>query len=221
MINRIFSIFDPSCSLLLHSYFITLTLVYFSIPLLSRIKSSQWHLINKVQNNIKREVNQAIQEKKGNVIVSMSLFLIILYTNSIALFPQNFARSSQITFTLTLAIIIWIRRLIYGMTKNTKKLLCHLVPQGTPVALINFIVLIEIISTIIRPITLCVRLTANILAGHLLMSLLRNFVINNVSYSGFLLMTCPFLLTTLESAVSLIQAYVFITLVTLYSNEIR
>jgi F-type H+-transporting ATPase subunit a len=91
------------------------------------------------------------------------------------------------------------------------------VPQGTPTFLINFIVLIEIIRILIRPITLSVRLTANILAGHLLISLLRNFIMRR-NFFGIILLL-PFILTVLERAVAFIQAYVFVTLVTLYATE--
>jgi len=94
-----------------------------------------------------------------------------------------------------------------------------LVPQGTPSFLINFIVLIELTRTIIRPITLCVRLTANIVAGHLLITLLNNFLIQRRIPAFFFIRATPFILTVLERAVAFIQAYVFVTLVTLYANE--
>jgi len=94
------------------------------------------------------------------------------------------------------------------------------VPQGTPSFLINFIVLIELTRTLIRPITLCVRLTANIVAGHLLITLLNNFLIQRNLTVLFRLGLAPFILTVLESAVAFIQAYVFVTLITLYAASI-
>jgi len=97
--------------------------------------------------------------------------------------------------------------------------MAHTVPQGTPTILINFIVLIEITRNLIRPITLCVRLTANMIAGHLLISLLRSFIIGLTTPYHLLLRLTPIILTTLERAVALIQAYVFATLVTLYAAE--
>lgn len=98
--------------------------------------------------------------------------------------------------------------------------MAHLVPIGTPLLLMNFMVLIEIVSNIIRPITLSVRLCANIVAGHLLLRLLRNFSlirINHIIYSFLGLI----ILGVLEIAVALIQGYVFITLISLYSTEIH
>ena len=98
----------------------------------------------------------------------------------------------------------------------------HLVPQGTPGVLIPFMVLIETISNIIRPGTLAVRLAANIIAGHLLLTLLGNT--GPSIRSSFLLSILIFsqiLLLTLESAVAIIQSYVFAVLSTLYTGEIR
>lgn len=96
----------------------------------------------------------------------------------------------------------------------------HLVPQSTPGPLMPFIVLIETISNVIRPGTLAVRLIANIVAGHLLITLLGNqtAVASNIILVG-LIMT-QILLLTLESAVAIIQAYVFAVLSTLYASEI-
>lgn len=98
---------------------------------------------------------------------------------------------------------------------------CHLVPQGTPGVLIPFIVLIETIRNIIRPGTLAVRLTANIIAGHLLITLLGNTGPGIISLLVSVLIITQILLLTLESAVSIIQSYVFAVLSTLYSSEVN
>jgi len=100
-------------------------------------------------------------------------------------------------------------------------MLTHLVPQGTPTALVSFIVLIEIVRNLIRPITLCVRLTANLIAGHLLLTLLRNSLISVRAIYSLILLITPITLTILEAAVACIQAYVFITLVTIYTTEAK
>ena len=99
-------------------------------------------------------------------------------------------------------------------------MLSHLVPQGTPTALINFIVIIEAIRNLIRPITLCVRLTANLVAGHLLISLLGRALTQINTLPLIIVSVTPLILTLLESAVAVIQAYVFMTLITLYSTEV-
>jgi F-type H+-transporting ATPase subunit a len=99
-------------------------------------------------------------------------------------------------------------------------MLAHLVPQGTPYVLIPFIVIIETIRNIIRPGTLAVRLSANIIAGHLLLTLLGNTGNSLSTFLISLLIVVQLLLLILESAVTIIQSYVFTILRTLYSREI-
>ena len=96
----------------------------------------------------------------------------------------------------------------------------HLVPQRTPGPLIPFIVLIESISNVIRPLTLAVRLIANIVAGHLLITLLGNQTAARSNLLLISLLLTQIILLTLESAVAVIQAYVFAVLTTLYAREI-
>jgi len=100
-------------------------------------------------------------------------------------------------------------------------MLAHLVPSGTPYALIPFMVLIELIRNIIRPLTLSVRLAANIVAGHLLLTLLRSQCSNVILLILLPLIVTLVLLAVLESAVALIQAYVFSVLRTLYIAEVN
>jgi F-type H+-transporting ATPase subunit a len=118
-------------------------------------------------------------------------------------------------------LLFWLAIIIFGWLKKTHHILTHLLPQGTPEPLIIFIVLIEITRNLIRPITLCVRLTANLIAGHLLISLLGNSLLTLPSHYSILVIPAPIMLTILERAVAIIQAYVFITLILLYSIEIK
>lgn len=96
----------------------------------------------------------------------------------------------------------------------------HIVPSGTPGALIPFIVLIESIRNVIRPITLSVRLIANIVAGHLLITLLGNQTAAASNFILIRLILTQIILLTLEAAVAVIQSYVFAVLSTLYSSEV-
>lgn len=135
------------------------------------------------------------------------------------LFPYIFTARSHIVFTLSFALPIWLGQIFYGWYNNLTNILIHLIPQNTPFVLIPFIVVIEIIRAFIRPLTLSIRASANIIAGHLLISLLRSAAGN---FLLFLPITMVFqlALTGLELAVALIQAYVFRVLITLYSSEI-
>lgn len=104
-----------------------------------------------------------------------------------------------------------------GWFSNYNEVLIHLVPINTPRFLCIFIVIIESIRTIIRPFTLAIRLRANIIAGHILIRLLR-VILNYIKFLYFVIVTLN-LLILLELAVSIIQSYVFVVLLSLYLGE--
>lgn len=152
----------------------------------------------------------------------VSIFLLICFSNFIGLFPYIFTSTSHLSMTIALTIPAWLGYIIYSTLKNINFFLSHLVPTGTPYVLMPFIVLIEIVRRLIRPITLSVRLAANMMAGHLLMVLVRSplsglscWLCFSVVISGLLL------LILLELAVSFIQRYVFRTLFSLYVIEVN
>lgn len=104
---------------------------------------------------------------------------------------------------------------------NTSLFLAHLVPKGTPMLLVPFMVLIELLRNIIRPFTLGIRLAANMVAGHLILVLVSSPVYNLSSSVIIVVMVGLLLLTTLELAVSIIQSYVFMSLGALYIREVE
>ena len=111
------------------------------------------------------------------------------------------------------------RLVLFRLLNNLSNTLVHLIPQGTPAVLMPFMVLIESVSNLIRPLTLGVRLGANIVAGHLLITLLRSVVPVTPLGLGPVVIRAQLALTSLEVAVSVIQGYVFRVLVTLYIAE--
>jgi F-type H+-transporting ATPase subunit a len=111
--------------------------------------------------------------------------------------------------------------MLLASLKTPNRVLAHLVPLGTPPALMPFIVIIELRRRVIRPLTLSVRLAANIIAGHLLLSLLARRGPSMPVISLSCMMRALILLCILECAVSIIQAYVFRVLATLYLNEVN
>ena len=138
----------------------------------------------------------------------------------IGLFPYVFTRKSHISFTLTLALPLWLGRIILSIIYQYNNLLAHLVPVGTPRFLIPVIVIIETVRNVIRPLTLSIRLAANIVAGHLLLTLLGSQGPLLSLFNLSLLMIGLFLLLLLEVAVACIQSYVFTILSSLYLNEL-
>nr|AAV49045.1 ATP synthase F0 subunit 6 [Perga condei] len=175
-----------------------------------------WKLISKlIFNELKVLVNN-----KSSLLMFFSLFLFIMFNNFLGLFPYIFTSTSHLSVTLTLALPLWMSFMLFGWINKTNHMFTHLVPQNTPSILMPFMVLIETISNIIRAITLSVRLSANMIAGHLLMTLLSGLS-NYLDYSLIILIMIQMLLITLESAVSIIQGYVFMILSTLYSSEVN
>ena len=122
-------------------------------------------------------------------------------------------------FSLSLALLLWLSPLVFKSITSPKNLISHLVPLGSPLALRPFIVLVERVSLLIRPITLSVRLAANIVTGHLLLTLSGSLCA--FSLKGALGLIPQLTLGCLELAVAGVQAYVLFILVSLYIREYR
>lgn len=225
MITNLFSVFDPSSSIFnLSLNWIRTFLGLLLIPSAYWLIPSRWHIFwNSILITLHKEFKTLLGPSghSGSTFIFVSLFSLILFNNFIGLFPYIFTRTSHLTLTLTLALPLWLCFILYGWINHTQHIFAHLVPQGTPAVLIPFIVCIETISNIIRPGTLAVRLAANIIAGHLLLTLLGNTG-PSLSYAIVsLLLIGQIALLVLESAVAIIQSYVFAVLSTLYSREVN
>uniref|UniRef100_A0AB38ZHC3 ATP synthase subunit a n=1 Tax=Cicadellidae gen. 1 sp. 2 XYW-2023a TaxID=3078490 RepID=A0AB38ZHC3_9HEMI len=154
----------------------------------------------------------------NSILIILSLFFYILIINMIGLVPYVFTCSSHLVFSLGFSLPFWFGLMFFGWLMNSNSMFSHLVPLGTPYLLMPFMVLIETISNLIRPFSLAVRLSANMIAGHLLMSLLGN---STLSFFFMIVFFFVYLLIFFfELAVSFIQSYVFVTLSVLYSSEV-
>nr|UQS79794.1 ATP synthase F0 subunit 6 [Urocyon cinereoargenteus] len=166
----------------------------------------------------------AMHNQKGQTwaLMLMSLILFIGSTNLLGLMPHSFTPTTQLSMNLGMAIPLWAGTVITGFRYKTKASLAHFLPQGTPLPLIPMLVIIETISLLIQPMALAVRLTANITAGHLLIHLIGGATLALISIStttALITFIILILLTILEFAVALIQAYVFTLLVSLYLHD--
>nr|QLY89559.1 ATP synthase F0 subunit 6 [Physa fontinalis] len=149
-----------------------------------------------------------------------ALIFLIAFINLIGLTPFTFGLSSSLWFSSGLALSLWGYLIFSGMLYNPKKFLGHFLPSGTPVILSPFLILIETISVLIRPLTLTVRLIANISAGHIVLALVANCLsVCNMSLSTTLMLFLSVGYNFFEVFVCFIQAYIFTLLITLYSNE--
>lgn len=224
MITNLFSSFDPSSRIINFSLnWIRTFIGCLIVPSIFWLIPSRFNLIwFKILRTLHAEFKILIKSNKtgGRTLIFISLFTLIVCNNFIGLFPYIFTSTSHISITLALALPLWLRFILFGWINNTQHIFAHLVPQGTPAALIPFIVCIETIRNVIRPGTLAIRLAANIIAGHLLLTLLGNTGPRiSILIINFLIIA-QFLLLTLESAVAIIQSYVFAVLRTLYSREV-
>nr|YP_007624558.1 ATP synthase F0 subunit 6 [Chrysolophus amherstiae]ACR44513.1 ATP synthase F0 subunit 6 [Chrysolophus amherstiae] len=151
-----------------------------------------------------------------------SLILMLLSINLLGLLPYTFTPTTQLSMNMALAFPLWLATLLTGLRNQPSASLGHLLPEGTPTPLIPALIMIETTSLLIRPLALGVRLTANLTAGHLLIQLISTATITLLPMMpsiSALTAIILFLLTILEVAVAMIQAYVFVLLLSLYLQE--
>lgn len=220
MILNLFSIFDPSTKILSLNWISTFIGLLFIPQIYWLIRSRLIFLIINFIIILWIEFKIILKNNfnMNNLLFYISIFLFIIINNFIGLFPYIFTRSRHLIYSLRLSLPMWLGLIIFGWLKNTNFIFVHLVPQGTPFVLIFFIVLIERLSNIIRPFTLSIRLTANIIAGHLLLTLLRRFIPDFFLFY-LVVLILQLILLILEVSVSLIQSYVFVILIILYLKE--
>nr|YP_009731684.1 ATP synthase F0 subunit 6 [Anchistus australis]QHR79561.1 ATP synthase F0 subunit 6 [Anchistus australis] len=220
--SNLFSSFDPTSSVyslplnwtssLLALLF--LPVIYWAGPSRSSI------LFSKVMVSLHTEFKPLLGgQTKGGTIAFISLFTFIMFNNTLGLIPYVFTSSSHMAMTLTLALPLWLAYMIFGWINHTNHMFAHLVPTGTPGPLAPLMVVIETVSNLIRPGTLAIRLAANMIAGHLLLTLLGNTGPQLGKSMIILLILAQIMLLILEMAVAIIQSYVFAALATLYASE--
>nr|QFX79354.1 ATPase subunit 6 [Henicorhina leucosticta] len=184
-----------------------------------RLSTLQLWLINLITKQLMIPL-----DKKGHkwALILTSLMLFLLFTNLLGLLPYTFTPTTQLSMNLALAFPLWLATLLTGLRNQPSISLGHLLPEGTPTPLIPALILIETTSLLIRPLALGVRLTANLTAGHLLIQLISTAtaaLFSTMPAISLLALMILFLLTLLEVAVAMIQAYVFVLLLSLYLQE--
>ena len=218
IITNLFSIFDPSLSLFSFSWAMGL-LVVLVLPGYYWLGGETYSFLFGFLDFSKKEVDYVLSPVKGVYLFVSSIFFTVFLYNFLALFPHIFSVTSHILVTLPFSYRFWLGIIIFRVVKSLKDFLAHLIPVGTPLGLVSFMVVVELLRNAIRPLALTFRLTANIIAGHLLMSLIGRALI--FLPFRFILFGSLFqsLLVFIELGVSVIQAYVFSTLLLLYVSE--
>nr|YP_009227607.1 ATP synthase F0 subunit 6 [Zosterops lateralis]ABC58118.1 ATPase subunit 6 [Zosterops lateralis familiaris]AGI51103.1 ATP synthase F0 subunit 6 [Zosterops lateralis] len=185
----------------------------------NRLSTLQLWFVNLITKQLMTPLN-----KKGHkwALILTSLMIFLLLINLLGLLPYTFTPTTQLSMNLALAFPLWLATLLTGLRNQPSASLGHLLPEGTPTPLIPALILIETTSLLIRPLALGVRLTANLTAGHLLIQLISTATValfSTMPVVSLLTLLVLFLLTILEIAVAMIQAYVFVLLLSLYLQE--
>ena len=220
MIMRLFSVFDPTSYFGVSFNWVILMIILIFVPLNFYFLKRGYGvffdgLIFNAGNTFK---DIGANNYLGIRFVCVGTFVYLIFRNLLGLFPFVFTGTAHPILTLGWGFVFWISFFSIGWLKNFKIRCAHLVPEGSPIGLAPLIVLIERISHLIRPFTLSIRLAANIMAGHLIVGLLRR--IRVIGIFGFInSLFLQSILLILEFGVSVIQGFVFRILLLLYALE--
>ena len=158
----------------------------------------------------------------GYFPIKFTLFLFILFSNLLGMTLYSFTVTSHAIITFALGFVFFIGIFIIGVVIQKIKFLNTFVPSGSPIYLLPFMVVIEILSYFSRPLSLAIRLFANMMSGHTLLAILANFTFV-ISKKNLLIALIPFILIVaiigLEAMIAILQAYVFIVLLCIYLND--
>ena len=148
-----------------------------------------------------------------------TLFIFILFANVLGMVPYSFTPTSHIVVTFAMALFVFLGVTFIGFAKHGLHFFSFFVPKGVPFVLVPLLVFIEVISYLIRPVSLSVRLFANMLAGHTMLKVFGGFVVAMGLLGGWAPLAFIVALTGLELLIAFLQAYVFAILTCLYLND--
>nr|YP_009169437.1 ATP synthase F0 subunit 6 [Naticarius hebraeus]AKL90634.1 ATP synthase F0 subunit 6 [Naticarius hebraeus] len=228
MLVDIFSSFDDSNQVFMSMYFL---MWIFSLVVILIFSSSYWialpswlAFINTFKDTGSSQIFRSFGLNLGGFLnVVSGLFLFLIFMNLSGLIPYVFSPTSHLAVSLSLGLPLWLSLIISAIFFNPSSVIAGLLPMGAPAPLNPFLVIIETVSIMVRPITLSVRLTANMSAGHIVLTLIGNYLTASFFLSGVfsmvLLISIQIFYTIFEFGISMIQAYIFCLLITLYSDE--
>nr|QHD26821.1 ATP synthase F0 subunit 6 [Hemifusus tuba] len=228
MLVDIFSSFDDNNQVFMSLYILMWLFSLLAIIIFSStywIMSPRWvSIINLFKDTASSQIFRSFGVNMGgfiNIITGLFLFLILM--NLSGLIPYVFSSTSHLAISLSLGLPLWLSLIVSAIFFNPSSVIAGLLPMGAPAPLNPFLVIIETVSIMVRPITLSVRLTANMSAGHIVLTLIGNYLTASFFlpsvFSMLLLISVQILYTVFEFGISLIQAYIFCLLITLYSDE--
>nr|YP_010934972.1 ATP synthase F0 subunit 6 [Provanna clathrata]WKW52620.1 ATP synthase F0 subunit 6 [Provanna clathrata] len=228
MLVDIFSSFDDNNQVFMSLYVL---MWIFSLVTILIFSSNYWVvtprwmvLISVFKETVSAQIFRSFGLNLGGFInVVSALFLFLIFMNLSGLVPYVFSPTSHLAISLSLGLPLWASLIISGVFFNPSSVVASLLPMGAPAALNPFLVVIETVSIMVRPITLSVRLTANMSAGHIVLTLIGNYLTASFFMSSIFSMIFLILIqifyTIFEFGIAVIQAYIFCLLITLYSDE--
>nr|YP_010939797.1 ATP synthase F0 subunit 6 [Charonia tritonis]WLF86356.1 ATP synthase F0 subunit 6 [Charonia tritonis] len=228
MLVDIFSSFDDNNQVFMSLYILMWVFSLSSIIIFSStywVMSPRWmNLIMLFKDTVSSQIFRSFGLNMGGFInVITALFSFLIFMNLSGLIPYVFSPTSHLAVSLSLGLPLWLSLIISAVFFNPSSVIAGLLPMGAPAPLNPFLVIIETVSIMVRPITLSVRLTANMSAGHIVLTLIGNYLTASFFmssiFSMIMLLSIQVLYTIFEFGISLIQAYIFCLLITLYSDE--
>nr|YP_009000285.1 ATP synthase F0 subunit 6 [Semisulcospira libertina]AHC70268.1 ATP synthase F0 subunit 6 [Semisulcospira libertina] len=228
MLVDIFSSFDDHNQVFMSMYGLVWALSLCLVLLFGAsfwVSNSRWvEVIFLFKETISSQVFRSFGVNLGGFMSVISgLFMFLIFMNLAGLIPYVFSSTSHLAVSFSLGFPLWLSLIMSGAMFLPSSTIAALLPMGAPAALNPFLVLIETVSIMARPITLSVRLMANMSAGHIVLTLIGNYLTASVfcfpSSSMFVLLMIQILYTIFEFGISVIQAYIFCLLITLYSDE--
>nr|QFG38877.1 ATP synthase F0 subunit 6 [Taron dubius] len=228
MLVDIFSSFDDNNQVFMSLYILMWIFSLATVFIFSStywIMSPRWmSIMSTFKDTASSQVFRSFGFKMGgfiNIITGLFLFLILM--NLSGLIPYVFSPTSHLAVSLSLGLPLWLSLIISAIFFSPSSVVAGLLPMGAPSALNPFLVIIETVSIMVRPITLSVRLTANMSAGHIVLTLIGSYLTASLFlsslFSMLLLLSIQVLYTIFEFGIGLIQGYIFCLLITLYSDE--
>lgn len=148
-----------------------------------------------------------------------TLFMFVMACNVIGMLPYSFTATSHIIVTFALAMVVFIGVTVIGFARHGLHFFSFFLPAGTPWWLAPLMVLIELFAYLARPVSLSIRLAANMVAGHVLLKVIAGFVVAMGVQTGYIPIPFMILLTGFEIFIALLQAYIFTILTCVYLND--
>nr|ANC65486.1 ATP synthase F0 subunit 6 [Hirudo medicinalis] len=232
MFLDVFTIFDvyEFNSLLKENNIFMVTFMLIPIMLFFFLTLSLWNFSNfmcvmkmnlmNVMNNQVLQTNCSMIKGMSNILCS--LFLVLISLNLFGLVSFSYSITSHLLLSMAIGIPLWLMINVSSFMFKSNLFVAHLLPDGAPLWLNPFLVLVESISILVRPITLSFRLAANMTAGHVVLCLMFLFLsscMNKISLKSMFLLLLSSLYIMFEIAICIIQGYIFCLLLSLYSDD--